>query len=1018
MASLLAGSSGSKARFDKLAPEVRVRLATSEAERMEAEIHVEEMEEEIENLKEHLDTIEKVIGKSSGGSLLPNRGVVEAAVAAISAKGGKGGGGKKKRKRAAAVQAAAPPTKALYEMLGKTGEAYSQDIIELGLTLMAAQLTAPQAVSVMRAFIRAEYPEKKEGVDFRIPDASRFREWRRYLEPISHYIGVSVLSLSVKSHLLHDATTKNHVHVFQTCFRCELKGSDGEPVIVDVPLKFEICPSGKKEPEADLSVEAMTSPLADKPAASMVNVASASSDGAARGTSREFGERKKEELEKVQELVDNDVRDFPEKYKAAVSAYLSLTEEQREVADEFHELGCSGHALNLIVEDSWKQSEKQALSRNMANHGTQAEENRNGSSELPDTSNVVNCTSKLFSSSGKHWDYYLNEHRRVEKFARENNLQLQRLPAVQGSRQCINVQLATAILANKATYLKYMSEIRAESDPNKLVGVVWDGLRNRYVVAALRARSFVDVTYAKTMTFFTHSSTMNRLMLRTAVDCGGKYIDKLSHISRETSPPSPGSLGDAIMTALKQLPDREGSAVKESHVESVQSAYDSWWQEEKESLERSYAECTDAETWKMVAHHLESASPYMAATHCRGCNIDDDFSKVASLEHAPINTDVVESGFAHFDDALKIKASVKAMIGVAHAKALKAFSTDGEKKEKAMQTARKMMARGSGSSSLSNDAAALVEKWNVTSFFNFPREKRWMIIKSVQKNYKELCVDDPKTRLEKHDEAALERSRQARLDEINKARGRWLRYKQMESIQIAKSASELNDIYSSFSDEDDKARNEAMIDQIRVRIHVYALKAMELPKMHSELDYKGNAARLRTALKPVVEKPLPPKPGAPSPFPERPHHSAPTDEATQLQEDYMREYNQAWKEVMEITQSGSFIAPKRKARGGGLGAPRKRRRGRATKERSARDDEIALVGEEFEEDGVQWKVLAVDWSDDDASMVVWYYDVQGANLSEEEMDKMRVEGTAGNVDALEFSSVSEVKEWVKLCKAL
>ena len=46
--------------------------------------------------------------------------------------------------------------KALYEMLGETGEAYSQDIIELGLTLMAAQLTAPQAVSVMRAFIRAE----------------------------------------------------------------------------------------------------------------------------------------------------------------------------------------------------------------------------------------------------------------------------------------------------------------------------------------------------------------------------------------------------------------------------------------------------------------------------------------------------------------------------------------------------------------------------------------------------------------------------------------------------------------------------------------------------------------------------------------------------------------------------------------------------------------------------------------------------------------------------------------------
>ena len=81
------------------------------------------------------------------------------------------------------------------------------------------------------------------------------------------------------------------MHVYQTCFRCELKGSDGEPVIVDVQLKFEICPSGKKEPESDLSAKAMTSPLADKPAASMVNVASASSDGAARGISNEFGER-------------------------------------------------------------------------------------------------------------------------------------------------------------------------------------------------------------------------------------------------------------------------------------------------------------------------------------------------------------------------------------------------------------------------------------------------------------------------------------------------------------------------------------------------------------------------------------------------------------------------------------------------------------------------------------------------------------------------------------------------------
>ena len=141
---------------------------------------------------------------------------------------------------------------------------------------------------------------------------------------------------------------------------------------------------------------------------------------------------------------------------------------------------------------------------------------------------------------------------------------------------------------------------------------------------------------------------------------------------------------------------------------------------------------------------------------------------------------MVESGFAHFDDALKLNASIKAMIGVAHAKALKAFSTDGEKQ--AAATARKRRKAGGGSSSLEGDAAGLVKQWDTTSFFNIAREKRWEIIKSIQKNYKQLCVEDPKERMEVHDEAAVERSREARREEINKARGRWLNYKKMDSI--------------------------------------------------------------------------------------------------------------------------------------------------------------------------------------------------------------------------------------------
>ena len=74
----------------------------------------------------------------------------------------------------------------------------------------------------------------------------------------------------------------------------------------------------------------------------MINVVSSSTDGAARATSKALGERKKAELEELQRIFDEDVENCPDKYKVAVESYLSLTEEQRDAADEFHILGCSG----------------------------------------------------------------------------------------------------------------------------------------------------------------------------------------------------------------------------------------------------------------------------------------------------------------------------------------------------------------------------------------------------------------------------------------------------------------------------------------------------------------------------------------------------------------------------------------------------------------------------------------------------------------------------------------------------
>ena len=68
----------------------------------------------------------------------------------------------------------------------------------------------------------------------------------------------------------------------------------------------------------------------------------------------------------------------------------------------------------------------------------------------------------------------------------------------------------------------------------------------------------------------------------------------------------------------------------------------------------------------------------------------------------------------------------------------------------------------------------------------------------------------------------------------------------------------------------------------------------------------------------------------------------------------------------------------------------------------------------FEEGGVDWKVLTVEWDTDLEAVVVWYYDVDMAadeDLDEEEMDLARTEGL--DLAPLECPSAAEVQSWIK-----
>ena len=95
-------------------------------------------------------------------------------------------------------------------------------------------------------------------------------------------------------------------------------------------------------------------------------MASCSSDGAARATTRAIAELRKTELDEAQKAVDSHLEEHPEELKEAIAAYLDMSDEQREQAETMHELGCAGHALNLVTDDSWKKSEKTVIKENMA----------------------------------------------------------------------------------------------------------------------------------------------------------------------------------------------------------------------------------------------------------------------------------------------------------------------------------------------------------------------------------------------------------------------------------------------------------------------------------------------------------------------------------------------------------------------------------------------------------------------------------------------------------------------------
>ena len=129
--------------------------------------------------------------------------------------------------------------------------------------------------------------------------------------------------------------------------------------------------------------------------------------------------------------------------------------------------------------------------------------------------------------------------------------------------------------------------------------------------------------------------------------------------------------------------------------------------------------------------------------------------------------------------------------------------------------------------------------------------------------------------------------------------------------------------------------------------------------------------------------------------------------------------------IVELMAEGYvFNAPRRRAaaaRASTAKAPKALKAPTGPKAKRAREPtpaQAALEGQEFEEDGVDWKVLAVVWDATAEEVVVWYYDVGMAaegELTEDDLDLARTEGF--DLGPLECSSVKEVKFWINAARS-
>jgi len=441
------------------------------------------------------------------------------------------------------------------------------------------------------------------------------------------------------------------------------------------------------------------------------------------------------------------------------------------------------------------------------------------------------------------------------------------------------------------------------------------------------------------------------------------------------------------------------------------TGYDTWWARKGPALTRAYAKATEVEFWALTKEVLSAGVVDALETHDR--NVTDDMSAVSELEHAGVNSDEVESGFGNVDYVgFRIQCPTTTVFGVAHAQKMGSFLSWPEQRQR-------LLGKLGQARFDELDIEAEEGKWRLKSYFEIPADERWRLLRDIRRRYHDICVLKPRLDLEAHNDAKRQRSTDAATKAEERANAKALAFMGFKDIDIVTTDAGLATIRAGFESRGKLLGTkgsfiEYLRSQLRAREHAYGqTKAKDaLPAIGSGSSLE-EVTRIVDGLRPLFSKPLL-LIGAPDPLPsrERSQAVAPTELAKKLLVEYGKRMRQAWVQLGEYMDKGVFRLPRRAVAEGRKRRARKPRAAPAPRTPTARQ-RAAVLGKDFEDEGVQWRVLDVKWSAEYSEVVVFYYDVEDADEEELKAIDATDDFEGCGLDAVEMSTLSEVMKWIK-----